>query len=672
MSSIWYDQKKASASTSTDIYACVTWTPNTQFANGSFVRPTVYNGNIYKCTTTNQIMEGLETLINIGQSGLTEPDWNSYNISDTIIEQTTDMYGNEYEICRWVYFGNDPAGDNSFSFDGDTDYNTGTPTVDNCMNFKDSSISLGDTGNQQIINGINPTSISFPLIQKTELATSVAARELKKLSYPLAEGTCKFNRSVFRLEKGDTFCLKITSMYGIESMPVIVTGIVEEGPDSDAIIVNWIEDPNYISQSVFADLSEISPYALKNNDPNAGRIALNRVRVFELPYGLTGEAKIKVGLLAGRVIGSETGFNVYFSSDGNTYTYVTRSSKFSVCGKVAIDYIPPSTVTIDDTVGVEIDFDLDDDVAIIESITRGQIGSLTNLALLGDEFISFQTIVPVTGHVNRYKLTGVYGGRFDTERSTHVKGELFWFLGAGRYEIFENDGRLMKDSVRYFKLVPFTTDTVGRIDYAAQIAVAIQGSALIPYKISNLKINGQAINPRYKETEDITITWNLRLKDTGAGVNVLENLESTSISPIYMRLGVNVGNMGIINGKTAFIPELNNEGNPITLPMINLRKTSYTIPNAELSMRGYKEKAIQIALFPLIDINQTRFNGKTTILTAYLSDWVPEVAPITIVDFPDVGSGGGSTANNVYIDDVTGFAYELVMVNNVPTLRIVQ
>jgi hypothetical protein len=614
--SVWFDQVKPLQANTNEV-AVITWTPHTFFATGSIVRPPVgsQNGFTYKCLTTEVVVFGL---INQGISSWAGPivwgsDQGVWGDDNTI--EYYDVDGTQYETCRWCLYGADPAESGVFSWT-DPDYGLGSPTVDKCVNFKDSSINLGDTGNQQIVGGINAASITCPLVQDIVLARTIAARELRKASYPLAEGTCKFNRTVFKLEKGDNFVLQINTMYGINQLVVLVTGITEEGPESDAINVSWIEDPNYLSQNIFADLTSIKQYALRGNDTTAGKTALSKVKIFELPYGLSGN-KIKIGILAGRETGSESGFNVYFSSDGDSYRYIARSSKYSVYGVVASGYTPPTT-TIDDSVGLYIDFAKPDDVAIIESITRGQLGSMTNLALLNSEFISFQTITPVVGYTGRYLLSGIYGGRFDTDRVTHVAGEPFWFLGADRYQVITDD-RLMKDSIRYIKVVPFTTETVGKLDCAAQAALNLTGGALMPYSIVNLKVNGQAINPRYTEFEDLVLTWNLRLKDAGAGLNVLENLESTAVPPIYIHFGATIGSMGIINGKTAFVPD---EGSP-GLPQVNLLTNTYTIPNSVLRTLGYTAKALEIVMFPLVDVNQTRFSGKATTLVAYLADWRP-------------------------------------------------
>ncbi|MEN6445553.1 MAG: hypothetical protein ABFC98_05855 [Candidatus Cloacimonas sp.] len=612
--STWFDQVKPLSANTTEI-AVIPWTPHTFFSTDSIVRPPVSNGYVYKCLTTEVTIFGL---VNQGLSSWNGPTvwgsdsgiWDEFNTIEYY-----DVDGTQYETCRWCVYGIDPAESGVFSWT-DPDYAIGTPTVDKCVNFKDSSINLGDTGNQQILGGINATSISFPLIQDIVLARTVAARELRKVSYPLAEGTCKFNRSVFKLEKGDNFVLKMTTMYGITQLPVLVTGITEEGPDSDVINITWMEDPNYLSVSTFADLTSIKQYAMRGNDTTAGKTALSKVKAFELPYGLSGN-KIKTGLLVSRETGGESGFNVFFSSDGDSYRFMTRSSKYSVYGTVAVTYIPPSN-TIDDSVGLYIDFYQPNDVAIIESLTRGQLGSLTNLAILNSEFISFQTITPVTGFTGRYLLSGIYGGRFDTDRVTHTVGEPFWFLGADRYQIISDD-RLMKDAIRYFKVVPFTTETVGKLDCAAQVALNLMGGALMPYSIVNLKVNGQAINPRYTKYEDLVLTWNLRLKDAGAGLNVLENLESTATPPIYIHFGATIGSLGIINGKTAFIPD---EGSP-GLPQVNLLTNTYTIPNSLLQALGYTAKALEIVMFPLVDVNQTRFSGKATTLVTYLADWRP-------------------------------------------------
>jgi hypothetical protein len=140
-----------------------------------------------------------------------------------------------------------------------------------------------------------------------------------------------------------------------------------------------------------------------------------------------------------------------------------------------------------------------------------------NAAIVGDEFITFQTVTPVT--TTQYKLTGVYRGRWGTTNKSHEVGEDFYFTGSTI--LTQSHASFTVGSTRYFKFVPFSSTIVGSLSDADVIEHTFTGEAYKPYEVINLKANGDNYWPIYyglPSPSDIVLTWNGRVRGEGTGL----------------------------------------------------------------------------------------------------------------------------------------------------------
>ncbi|MDY7035064.1 MAG: hypothetical protein SV375_02705, partial [Thermodesulfobacteriota bacterium] len=375
------------------------------------------------------------------------------------------------------------------------------------IDYKESNVSIVDNANREIVGKTNSKAIQCALFQNARNAHWAGDRFLKQNSFPMAEISFPANRKVFRYEPGDLFRFTY-SPYGITDMVCRVISIKEESVESEVITINAIEDVEYVSQATLDTGSEG-----KGKKIDYQVVALTYVKIVESPFVVSGDS-VSIIPLATREKGIEIGYFTYMSVDGGaSYLQVDIVTPFNPYGTLVSEYIT-DTFQIDDETGFEIDF-TNSDVNQIQTTTREQLFTGKNLALLGDEILSFQTIEPVDGFDNRYKLSGIYRGRFDTLRKTHNAGEDFYYIGTTNYkEIKHNE--LIVGASRKFKLVPYSTGDVGSISEATELSLTVGGRGKKPYMPGNLMANGEAFKPRY--STDITLTWSPRKRSDGAGI----------------------------------------------------------------------------------------------------------------------------------------------------------
>jgi len=383
-------------------------------------------------------------------------------------------------------------------------------------NFKTESSFIEDIGNQKTIGRVTTESIKYPLFNMPENVEWAADRTLRKRSYPLAGFSLVLNRNFYNLRPGSLFVLNYPK-YNIESMVCRILELTEGSEDLENITISAVEDFEYISNTTFIPLA-IGVGAAIPSDV----VALTNHTVIELPYEVFVD-QIALGFLCPKPNQYYQGFVIHMSSDGSAYYEIAERSQYVAYGTLVYDY-PADTYTIDDLVGFTIDFS-SADVLSIESIARDLLLTKENYAVLGDELITFQTITAISGF--RYNITGIYRGRFDTEKKAHTAGAAFYFLGTQNLSLV--NAEITGGATRYFKLVPWSDTDEGSIDDASAISITPSYRAETPYTPSNFQANDMgSFRPTY--STDIALSWAPRVRGAGAGA---ASYETTDSAPTY-------------------------------------------------------------------------------------------------------------------------------------------
>lgn len=375
------------------------------------------------------------------------------------------------------------------------------------IDYKTSIVPAEDFANKQLLGRINSKIIRMMMFTRIPNASWAAGKAVQYEAYPIAMLSFKANRDLFRLEVGDNFIFN-DSNKGITSMIFRIINVTEEDLSTETIVINAVEDVEYLSTAI------VDTGAIGEGTSGDWTIEdLTHIKVIEAPYLVAGN-EIKIIPLAARETGDETGYKLYMSFDGGTsYNHIDNIGAYNPYGTLLYNY-PADTYNIDDTIGMYVDFG-STDVSQIISITREQLLVGYNTALVGDEFISFQNITPVSGTL--YYLSGIYRGRLGGKPVVHSAGEGFWYAGTTNFRTVTNS-QLLTGSTRYFKMVPYNIRNTGDIATASGTSLIIEGIARKPYTPSNLQANGDEFSPEY--TTDIILTWNARVRGRGAGTTI--------------------------------------------------------------------------------------------------------------------------------------------------------
>lgn len=371
-----------------------------------------------------------------------------------------------------------------------------------------------DVGNKEIQGRVVSRTIQTALFTTNANAVWAGSNALRKESYPFAFVSFPANRNAFRLEVGD--CFKFSySRYGITDMICRVLQIGEEGPESEIITVTAQED-------IFSVASAITEYSapISHKIPPTDYTIepFTYQGIIEAPY----VASPTIALLsyAARKSNLDLGYEVYMSVDGgSSYSYVATINKLNPYGTLVGSY-PESAHTIDNDIGFTIDFAAGADE--IETTTFvNALAGISNMAILGDEIVSFVAITPPESGT-QYDISNIIRRRFDTQKQTHTEGTTFFVLTSLDVDMIANP-EITTGAVRKFKFVPFNTKLKAAIADCAAIDITIEGRSLTPYMPINLEANGIWDNSRFSSANydtDIVLTWDHRIRGKGAGIGI--------------------------------------------------------------------------------------------------------------------------------------------------------
>lgn len=351
---------------------------------------------------------------------------------------------------------------------------------------------------------------SFPLFTRVAHAEWIANRMIRAQIYPQASIKLVVSREQFRIEAGDLFRLTLPE-HGMNDIVFRCVDLDEDTlADAEVITIVGIEELDYVSSTA----TTIGRSTLDDHAPTDVE-ALDHVDFKEAPYAVAG-AVVNIIPLAAKKAGNELGCKVLISNDGgSSYTKIDTVNTFQLYGTLSGTY-GTNTYMVDDTVGFQIDFPdmITEDLDVMETTTRAKLFSTTNISMLGDEILTWQTITPISGTL--YEFSGIRRGMFDTKRQAHSTGEDFWFIGGTGYRLVDDENILSGVTIHQ-KLVPFTTVAAGEESEATAVSGTLTGRAHTPYEPINLVVSGTY-------NTYINLQWGPRVRGGGLGTYSPENV----------------------------------------------------------------------------------------------------------------------------------------------------
>lgn len=372
---------------------------------------------------------------------------------------------------------------------------------------KDALAGTFDMGVRMQSGRYNSKTVRLGLFSSEKPASWMARRIQKNESYPCAKMDVTVNRDLIRCQPGDMVGVYYIWPSGaLINAYMRVMAVKEDGPDSEDIVLSLSEDPDVMGYDMDRPVG-MDPYYNEGATLNP----FVYQRAIEAPYIISG-ADVQIVTLATRVSGNEQGYNIYYSSDGVNYSLQGNSKFFNPSGTLVLNL--PITDDIDWN-GFQVDME-PRDIAYISSVNEVDIYGYTNMAVIGDEILTFRDFTPITA--TRYQLNQVTRGRFGTLQAEHAAGARMYFLGNGRMGVLNIDA-LSAGSTAYIKLQPYDARGSILVSQATAMTVNLTGEALAPYAPVNLEANGETVNATY--STDIVLAWVARLKEDGAGLEAI-------------------------------------------------------------------------------------------------------------------------------------------------------
>lgn len=373
-----------------------------------------------------------------------------------------------------------------------------------------------DGANMRIQGGrIVPVIWTFEGVKDDALANKIAWRELRASSYPLSKGRFKCNRDFWDTYEGEVVLFNYT-MRGltIENLPMRLTRVDLGNKEEPDILVDAVED---IFSWRAASFDDPDPSLFVAPDQNLIPFPAGEQLAFETPYAISrrdlypSEGRICVaGQSQGR---QETGFKIRQRNSAGTpagdYFDAGESQGFMFIG-VTEDHVHPD----DDTIDVLTNMGISE---ILETTDFNIGNDLTNLFLMGDEFIGCTGVTTITGGL---RLTGCYRGLLDSAQSHSDAGVDVFFINAGQQ--LTDTAFTITNNVD-LKLLPFDTsgNQVSEVDAGLTVLqVAMDSRERRPYCPTFLEVNGVdydldpiSMDASHGATEDdkgFDVSWNRR------------------------------------------------------------------------------------------------------------------------------------------------------------------
>ncbi|MCP4897727.1 MAG: hypothetical protein GY906_12205 [bacterium] len=314
--------------------------------------------------------------------------------------------------------------------------------VDRDDEYKDTFALAQDPANMALQGSSVQSNVNYPAIKNGTLANSLAWRDLKALSYPLAKIKIGVNRQAWGLIPGDVFKFSWDRL-GISEVVFRVHQINYGKVGSSQIEIYAIQDIFAAATGVFSD-----PIGSGWEDPEEDPVAPLAADslIFEAPRQLVTQDTFNPTLFPRWWTGARDpeGGTVYLLSYdrsgptqpvGGSYDVDTVIAGFVAVGTLDGDLDPYGTTAARPNTTHSIDVDEVDFLdGITVDATATVIRELTSIAWIGDdetsgEWIGFEKAEDIGG--DQWRLSRLWRGLFNTPPKAHLSGEKIWFISQG-------------------------------------------------------------------------------------------------------------------------------------------------------------------------------------------------------------------------------------------------
>ena len=400
-------------------------------------------------------------------------------------------------------------------------------------------------------------SVAYPGCKLSALASQLVWRSLRTRAYPLARCTFIVNREFWDLKPGDVFKWTNAEL-DISELPMRVAAIDFGKLTANKITITAVQDIFEFLGPSFGDPPDsewIPPIGTVIDYPTDERIAFEMPRAMltrhpdyvnpTSPWLTTnlpdwgGDLQSKI-LCAAKRQGPETRANVWQRNDPTTpagaYALAGAVVSFMEIGVLDANLgystaVPQATITINPDASSQAAL-----VAAINTVTAETLGTeLSNIALIGDELIMFET-----GAVNGadVDLTNCYRGCFDTVQATHSAGDDVYILSGASML----DTAFPLTNKVELKFLPQSFNSTLAIGSATLLALTMDTRAARPTPPSAIQYNGTGTDYGTPDLEGdgsglngfgLTVEWRRRNKMASDEVVNLTTDQTNSVTTDY-------------------------------------------------------------------------------------------------------------------------------------------
>jgi hypothetical protein len=352
-----------------------------------------------------------------------------------------------------------------------------------------------DLSNIRVLQGVAVTVESnLPGVKNAQLATNIAWRKLRTLSYPLAKATVVVDRTFYATQPGSVVSFTDANL-GLNKLAMRVQRVDLGELHDNKVRLDLIQDVFTSAVGSFAPAPntgwEPPTDALRAFDAN-------KQVAFEAPRGFITRDPDSGGAITAKVWagarrkGPEVGFKIterhHPTTPTGSFTEIGESFQLFLIGKLQAPLavgsaVPLSTLTI--TPNPDLQTALE--ALFTDGASVSDIGAnLINLILVDNEFM-LPTSAQTSGA--NVQLNGTYRGVLDSVQSVHSTGANVYLLFAGGNL---STTALPETDQVHIKLLPFSATDELPEGSATQIAFQMRSRARRPIAPSRLSLDGTA------------------------------------------------------------------------------------------------------------------------------------------------------------------------------------
>lgn len=373
-------------------------------------------------------------------------------------------------------------------------------------------------GEQFIANQINFSGITTP-----ELARTVAIRELKKTSYPLASVTIAANSIAEALKPGSYFRLN-WKPEGIENMPFVVADIDYGNLADGRIVIDAVQDIFSLADSEFTE-----PPKNDWQPPNYLPAPITEYLVQEAPlFALRMSPDYRDDLIVPWVFAKQPNrlskaYKISYRVGDAPFIYDREVDyDFSIVGRLDQDYWMTGAVDTSESLVISELFSEDYNWLEILNNPEGEIRYYgIGIVQVNQELMAIESAYELGE--GRWATTRVWRGVLDTAVEDHPRDSVVWFLsekmGSTVVESEDTTPHEYKllSSTRYADLDPDDAETIQYTPCERH---------KLPYPVVDVTVNGEHKPTRVEG--DLSVRWKWRNRENQ---KVILEQDKPSVTP---------------------------------------------------------------------------------------------------------------------------------------------